>query len=186
MKKILVYTICICMLIGALAACGASSPQKTVQLFMESWKTLDTVKMNELCESIPTDSLDAASESQNTTFYENVSYEIGEFTIDGDTATVDITITCADLAKITGDVMMEVIGQMLVHMSDDTFDQNEYVEKAMLEVINSQDCPMVTNSVTVHLKKSSDRKWIIASTEVGEANRDFYNALTGGLANIAE
>lgn len=174
MKKII--AVCIALIITALTACGAQTPtpSDTVGEFLEATAALDGAKMSELC---PENDIDVSSDSEMLKkLFGGFTYSVGESRIGGDTATVSVTITQADMAEIMTAVQAELVSVLLEHFGDDSFDSAAYGEKLVTEKLASDDKPMKDFTVEVSLKKASE-DWIIA----GDGNDAFFDAITGGM-----
>ena len=108
MKKILLCFSCI-MAIVLLSGCTMdNTPTKKVEKFLDSYKNQDETVLNQLKDMVDTDSL--MDDTQKETYqdiikkqYKDMSYEIKDETIDGDTATVTAEIEVYDYYKINKD-----------------------------------------------------------------------------------
>lgn len=105
MKKILLYFSCI-MAIVLLSGCSMdNTPTKKVENFLDNYKNQDETVLNQLKDMVDTDSL--MDENQKSTYtdimkkqYQDLTYEIKDEVIDGDTATVTAEIEVYDYYKI--------------------------------------------------------------------------------------
>lgn len=105
MKKIILCLSCI-MAIVLLSGCSMdNTPTKKVENFLDNYKNQDETVLAQLKEMIDTDTL--MDEDQRTTYsdimkkqYEDMTYEIKDEVIDGDTATVTAEIEVYDYYKI--------------------------------------------------------------------------------------
>lgn len=108
MKKILLCFSCI-MAIVLLSGCTMdNTPTKKVEKFLDSYKNQDETVLSQLKDMVDTDSL--MDDTQKETYqdiikkqYKDMSYEIKDETIDGDTATVTAEIEVYDYYKINKD-----------------------------------------------------------------------------------
>ena len=108
MKKIFLCFSCI-MAIVLLSGCTMdNTPTKKVEKFLDSYKNQDETVLNQLKDMVDTDSL--MDDTQKETYqdiikkqYKDMSYEIKDETIDGDTATVTAEIEVYDYYKINKD-----------------------------------------------------------------------------------
>ena len=85
-----------------------NTPTKKVEKFLDSYKNQDETVLNQLKDMVDTDSL--MDDTQKETYqdiikkqYKDMSYEIKDETIDGDTATVTAEIEVYDYYKINKD-----------------------------------------------------------------------------------
>lgn len=107
---------------------GASSPKAAVEQFLEAAQDGDC---DTLVTLIATDDKDAELESCKTSIDEDVfgsdsvKFTIGEENVDGDTATVEVTITATiDYVKETGYTAEEIeaLGMPLTEEIEDSFE----------------------------------------------------------------
>lgn len=108
MKKILLCFSCI-MAIVLLSGCSMdNTPTKKVENFLDSYKNQDETVLTQLKDMVDSDAL--MDENQKSTYtdimkkqYEDMTYEIKDEVIDGDTATVTAEIEVYDYYKINQD-----------------------------------------------------------------------------------
>lgn len=105
MKKLILCISCI-MTILFLSGCSMdNTPTKKVENFLDNYKNQDEVVLTQLDEMVTSDGL--MNDDQRTTYtdimkrqYEDLTYEIKDEVIDGDTATVTVEIEVYDYYKI--------------------------------------------------------------------------------------
>lgn len=105
MKRIILYLSCITLIV-LLSGCSlGNTPTKKVEGFLDSYKNQDEKVLTQLKEMIDTDSL--MTDDEKTTYsdimkkqYEDLTYEIKDEVIDGDTATVTAEIEVYDYYKV--------------------------------------------------------------------------------------
>lgn len=165
-----------------LASCGTATPEATVDGYMKACIALDAEKMNEFIPNGNTSEIPKDDDTY-TNLFKRLKYKIGSSAIDGDTATVQITITALDMKTIMGGMIADLFGQAMSHIGDDSFDSDAYLKNLLSEKMSAEDAPTVTNDVYVNLEKNDSGKWIISSEE---KNSEFINALTGGLMSMAD
>lgn len=175
-------TICTLFTIILLASCGTATPEATVDSYMKACISLDAEKMNEFLPTGNTSEIPKDDDTY-TNLFKRLKYKIGSSTIDGDTATVQITITALDMKTIMGEMIADLFGQAMSHIGDDSFDSDAYSKNLLSEKMSAEDAPTVTNDAVVNLEKNADGKWVISSEE---KNSEFINALTGDLMSIAD
>ncbi|MGM9878948.1 MAG: hypothetical protein ACI31R_02870 [Bacilli bacterium] len=108
MKKILLCFSCI-MAIVLLSGCSMNNtPTKKVENFLDNYKNQDETVLTQLKEMVDSDTL--MDEDQKTTYtdimkkqYQDLTYDIKDEVIDGDTATVTAEIEVYDYYKINQD-----------------------------------------------------------------------------------
>lgn len=175
-------TLCTLFTIVLLTSCGTATPEATVDGYMKACINLDAEKMNEFLPTGNTSEIPKDDDTY-TNLFKRLKYKIGSSTIDGDTATVQITITALDMKTIMGEMIADLFGQAMSHIGDDSFDSDAYSKNLLSEKMSAEDAPTVTNDAVVNLEKNADGKWVISSEE---KNSEFINALTGDLMSIAD
>ena len=110
MKKIFCFLVAFCLLTGCGCENGKllNTPTKKVEMFLANYQTLDADVLEQLDDVI--DREDTFNDTQKDTYrdimkkhYENLTYEIKDEKIDGDTATVTAEIEVTDYSKIMKD-----------------------------------------------------------------------------------
>src|SRR5699024_6523434 len=101
-------------------------------------------------------------------------YVIGDETIDGENATVEVTIKTYPLGDIFEDVFTSLISQI---MSDPTMDVDTAMSDLLIEKISAAE-KTYEQTVTVDLVMS-DGQWQV------QTNDDIVNALSGGMNDFA-
>lgn len=101
-----------------------------------------------------------------------MTYEIGECTVDGNKAEVEIKINTVDLPAVIVNYTVDA----LLH----AYDNKEWNtdEAELINVLSAEDAPRKDFTATVNLTKT-DNGWII-----DDENDEFFNALTGGLVDL--
>ena len=136
MKKLL----CLLAAFGFLTGCGCengimlNTPTKKVEMFLANYQTLDADVLEQLDDVI--DREDAFNDTQKDTYrdimkkhYQNLTYEIKEEIIDGDTATVTTEIEVTDYSKI----MTEADTYKTEHADEFTDDNGDYDESLFID-----------------------------------------------------
>ena len=167
MKKIAVVLLAL-MMCFALAACGTPSPSDAVAA------ELDVAKDDPDMFADSTAFTDAGlSQEASDILYEkflDFEYVIGDETIDGENATVEVTIKTYPLGDIFEDVFTSLISQI---MSDPTMDVDTAMSDLLIEKINAAE-KTYEQTVTLDLVMS-DGQWQV------QTNDDIVNALSGGM-----
>ena len=101
--------------------------------------------------------------------YAKMNYVIGESKVDGETATVAVTITMVDLSAVLADYMKEALS----HIVEGDWDADG---SYFMEMLKAEDAPTKDFPVTVHMVKTEEA-WELAE----DGNDDLKDALTGGL-----
>ena len=128
MKKLLLCFSCI-MLVVFLSGCSMdNTPTKKVENFLDSYKNQDENVLTQLKEMVDSDTL--MSDNQKDTYtdimkkqYEDMTYEIKDEVINGDTATVTAEIEVYDYYKINKDAQ-EYYDSNPDEFKDDSVDDN--------------------------------------------------------------
>ena len=120
MKKLLCVLL-VAALALSLASCGGSKPEDAVKGFLECVKKWDFEGANEYVYSGDDADLSAFDDEQYaylTQIYKEqaakIEYELGEAQIDGDAATVPVSVTYTDGSEFMSTVFQDVIQQALV------------------------------------------------------------------------
>ena len=105
MKKIILCISCIVAILFLSGCSMDNTPTKKVENFLDNYKNQDETVIDQLDEMVTSD--DMMNDNQRTTYtdimkrqYEDLTYEIKDEVIDGDTATVTVEIEVYDYYKI--------------------------------------------------------------------------------------
>lgn len=145
-------------------ACGNDSPKAALKARLDAM--IAAAKGDTVSESL--------QENENAAviakaMVDNIKYKIGKQKIDGDSATVHVSITGIDVAAL----MEQAIEQYNIQSSSD----NEFsIDEWIAGEIVKEDVPKTTNEADVPLVKT-DEGWVI--DESGSLE-DLANSLTGG------
>jgi PBP1b-binding outer membrane lipoprotein LpoB len=108
MKRNIIILISLLVLAGCTITSSATSPKRAVEDMLGKYQSLDKEVTDQLDSVIAAENL---TESQKKDYkdlmekqYQNLSYEIKDETIDGDTAIVKVEIEVFDFAKANEDV----------------------------------------------------------------------------------
>ena len=105
-------------------------------------------------------------------------YEIGEESIDGDTATVELTITTYPLGDIFTTVLSELFSSDMEELASMTEDElMAWMDETLISQLDAAEKTYVTD-VTVTLNQE-DGQWVV------QEDQEFSNALTGGMIDFA-
>ena len=122
-------------------------------------------------EPSPSDALKADIEKAK-------SSKLGEEKVDGETATVDLTITTYPLGEIFTNVLSELFSSNLEELGAMTEEElTAYMDETLISNLDKAEKNFETD-LTVTLKKQ-DGKWVVEESE------EFTNALTGGMLDFA-
>lgn len=172
MKKITVLLLALCLVF--LTACGGSSPSDALKADMEDAKASPDEIIGDLGE-------DGFGEEATKLLVDKVlefEYELGEEKIDGDTATVETTITAYSIGAIFGEVITELITEAYANPTMSEDEMMAKMDALLIEKLTNAE-KTYSQTVTIILKKKGSN-W-----EVQE-NDDMANALTGGILDFIE
>jgi len=110
MKKIFCFLAAFLLLTGCDSATGTllNTPTKKVEMFLSNYQTLDADVMEQLDKVV--NSEDTFNDEQRDTYreimkkhYKDLTYEVKEEVVNGDTATVTVEVEVTDYSKIMND-----------------------------------------------------------------------------------
>lgn len=202
----LCISIGLCVVIGvAFSACGSRvsddmTPTETVKVFLDAFKAQDEETMNRVYAGEGNDFLSAyenreAEDALTKTMQDELmakwydfDYKITGETIadDGQTATVDLSITTYDMQTVFNEFYSEYMGRALEEFSGNSNnvtedDYNKLAAEILQEKIAQATEKDYTSEASLTLTKT-DERWIV--DQIGEDNDDFLNAITGGLMDV--
>ena len=196
MKKIiaLILSLTLCF---SLTGCGSPSPTKVTTTFLEAVKAQDAASVEKVYLGDPDDvnasgeivdeeeSKEVETETEQklfTTLEEKLfsfDYEVSNEVIDGDKATVDVTITTYDMGMATtsalGEYMSQAIGLAFAGASEEQMENLSM--KLFLDKISALTEKDYTKTVKVHLEKVDD-EWRLSKFSDDEP---IVDALSGGM-----
>ena len=171
MKEFIIVLLALIICFG-MTACSKDSPSDALKADLENAKS----NPEELAEGMD----EGFGEEAGKAFVEKMldfDYKLGEEKVDGDTATVQATITTYPFGEIFTQVLTDYISQALADPNLSEDDINALMDSLMLEALKSAEKSYET-TVDVTLKKGDDG-W-----EVQEDD-ELANALTGGIYDLA-
>lgn len=170
-KKIAIILLALCMIL--MTACGSASPTDALKADLENAKSSPEEILGDIGE-------DGFGEEASKALIDKVlefDYKLGEEKIDGDSATVELTITTYPF----GDIFTQVVGQVLTTALSDPNMTEEQVTKllddSLLDAMNAAQ-KTYAKSISAKLKKENG-KWVVQEDET------LSNALTGGMLDFA-
>lgn len=198
MKKLLLLTI-ILVLVFTIGACSqknkSNTPENSVESFLDSYKNGDIIKSIEYVENKTstgieqikrsfTEDKDSKSSQALLQAISKIEYKIINSDVKKDFAIINTEITAPDLSKIIGQLIEEISSD---NMSTDSIQSREDALEKMvdmdmtigdklLEKINSDNIPMVTETINIKLVKKNG-SWLI------KTNNELEKAITGNLVN---
>lgn len=184
LRRIIVSSVTLIAMVIGMCACGASgtnSPTAAVEKMIEATKTDDTEALKEVYSGEVEDVFEVTG--ANSEFLEIIDERMREFDhkcsneqIDGDKATVDVSITTYDSEEAYLEALDEYFGQIYGGNTDTD------AEKLIIEYMSKQEKKDYEKTVTIHLTKI-DGKWMV--DEFGD-NDPYFDAINGGLISASE
>lgn len=189
-----------CML---LAGCSSPTPSQTVDSFLQAMKAQDTESMAKyyagdasdlagswLNESVGTD-IDGSrdlTDDEKAVMQKfagklcDFDYQLGDEKIDGDTATVNVSVTTYDFGEAVdnalNDYLEEAITQAFSGKELSTSKSNKIFYKAFDKQLDKLADKSVQTDAQLSLTKGDDGSW-----KVNDLDNDAVNALTGQLVD---
>lgn len=199
----------LCLIIGlALTACGGAkvsedmTPTQTTEAFLEAFKAQDEDTLDQVYAGKGNDFLSAyeASEEEEGVAkalqdalmekwydfdYAVTGEEIAE---DGQTATVDLTITTYDMTAVFNNFYQAFMDKALEQYTGNSTNVSEADYESMATEILQEEIGKATEKdytgeAKLPLTKTSGR-WVV--DKIGADNEEFLNAITGGLMDVLQ
>ena len=184
MKKLIAILIVFTMLFS-FAGCTSAKPDKTVSGMLEAIKSWDTAAMGGFIDinQLYADA-NVASENQDQMtdilklITQNLSYQILNTKVDGDSAVVTVSITNTDMSAAMSEYMLNIFALAF---------SGNYATEAELETaaydllktsIQNNKSKTVTNQVDVQLTKQ-DKDWVVTMSD------ELTDAIFGGMITAA-
>lgn len=180
MKKILIVV----LMIVVLAGCEnnlMNTPIKRVETLMNNYVTLDEEVLNDLDETLLSETIMTNDQKQRyrdvlKRQYQNLSYEIKDETIDGNSAVVELEIEVYNYKKIMEEADTYLQANEDEFLMDDnlTTDTSKFNDYRLEKLENAKD--KVTYTLNLTLRKIDD-KWVLddlTDTEISKIH-GLYN-----------
>ena len=173
MKKTIVLLLALCLVF--MTACGVSSPSDALKADLENAKASPEEIMGEMGD-------DGFGEKATQALINKVlefDYELGKETINGDSATVETTITTYPFGQIFTKVVTDFIVEAYANagnMTDE--DIAALMDKLLVNELQKAE-KSYTKTIKISLAKE-DGIWVV------QEDKDMSNALTGGMLDFAE
>lgn len=172
MKKLLVMLLALIMCFG-MTACSKDSPSDALKADMENAKAGSEDLIGDMDETL--------GEEVGKDFVDKMldfDYKLGEETVDGDTATVETTITTYPFGEIFGQVLTDYITEAFSNPDITEEEAQALMESMMGEALAAAEKSYET-TFDVTLKKE-DGAWVVQEDDA------LANALTGGMYDLVE
>ena len=179
MKKMLLVG----LLLGALVSCGGGGggADASVKGFLDSMRSGQFDKMAQYAEGgggqSTVESFNKMPKEQRDlmgVLFSKLEYKIGKTDLQGDNATVALTLTNTDMKAMMTKVMTQAMPVLLSAKDKTLAEQQAMVSDLFRKALNDGSNKTITNDTVVKLKKISG-KWQISK----DGNADFGNAFIG-------
>ena len=206
MKKILALLISL-MMVFSLTACGGPSPTDVSDNFLTAIKNADNEALAECYVEDEFDLFEEASDAAESgdeedgdkeeaeaddaltkVYEENLvpkmlefEYELSNEKVDGDKATVDVTVKTYQMGSAFTAFFGEYMTQAFALVFSDTSDEqmSALAANILTSKLDNMTGKTYEKTATLSLIKKDD-KWLVDSVE---GNKDVLNALSGGLVD---
>lgn len=174
------------LLVLFVAGCGAP-PDQTVTKFLEALTNADVQEMAKHVHEEGGTTLDSEltwesdkDREMAKVLFGRISYKIGNRSVNKDTATVSVAITCVDVPRVLADTFSKVLPIAIASaFGGEAEEQTQaLLEQTLENAIRDPNAPMTTVETTFNLKKI-DGRWLIVFDE--KSAGEFLNAITGNL-----
>lgn len=194
MKKIFAIVLAVMLSIFT-AACGQATPTEVVTDYLEAIKAQDMDAVDLLyagdaddvsmdsSEEIDTDSFSEELTNKLIDMYSAFEYSVSNETIDGDTATVDVTIKSYNIGAAMKSALSESISQIFAMAFSGASDEeiDEMSNNIFMENLEAATFDL-EQTVTISLTKE-DGQWVV---DAFEDDSPFIDAITGGLLTFSK
>ena len=170
-KKVTILLLAFCLVF--LAACGSPSPSDALKADLENAKS----SPDEIMDGLGSDGFGEEATQALIDKVLEFDYELGEETIDGDTATVEATITTYPFGEMFSNLLISFMGEAL---ADPTMTEETMMDTLDQLLIESLDSAEKTYEATVTVTLINDGDaWVVQESD------ELSNALTGGMLDFA-
>ena len=167
----------------AVTGCGASSDEDLIRdaitSELESIKTLDEAFLAEMVDGLSADEFTTYGIDPTefmSSYLAGFDYSIGDISVDGDTATATVTLTCKSFSayeeSLTAKSSDAVQNNDLASMSEDEI--NKLIGKIMVEALNEVE-PATTEPITLEYTKEGNVWTPTAASEEALTNAMLSN-----------
>ena len=171
MKKILVLLLALCMV--CLTACGPSTPTDALKADLEDAKASPEEIMGEMGD----DSFGPEATEALIKKVLEFEYELGTETIDGETATVETTITTYPFGQVFTNVISQFIAEAFSGSANATNeDMIKLMDKLLIQELEKVE-KTYTQTIDIQLVQENGT-WVV------QEDVAMSNALTGGMIDF--
>ena len=170
LRKIGSIFLVLALVLAVVAGCGGKKPEDTVSTALEAFKKLDFESATKcfVGEENPDELKEALAEFEglDEALFGKLTYKINEAKVDGDTATVNTSITNVDMVEVFSTYMTDVISlafsEEFLSLSEE--EQTKKVTQILIDKIKASDAKTKTIDVDISLKKE-DGEWKIVGDD---------------------
>ena len=172
MKKIAVALLALIMCF-TFAACSSPSPTDALKADLENAKS----SPDEIIGDMGSDGFGEEATEALVDKVLEFDYELGEESIDGDTATVEATITTYPFGEMFSNLLISFMGEALADptMTEETM--MDTLDQLLMDALDSAE-KTYESTVTVTLVNDGEA-WVVQESD------ELSNALTGGMLDFA-
>lgn len=164
----------------------AETPDGAAELLLESINNLSREQVDELIgqyfggQTLPDEYF-----ALLMPISERLSYEIGEYEIDGDKATVSVSVTAVDAQSAINSVMPRAVAHLAAMQltGKDVSNPEKILAEYAADNIKWDEIPTIEKNSTLYLVKGADGEWKVDAAN--PENLDFANAISGGAIDVA-
>lgn len=166
---------------------SSSTPEEAAEKIMRQISKLDAEQVKEL-----TDEYFAGQEIPEEYYSllkpmsERVSYKIGNYSVDGDTAMVDVSVTAVDAQSAVNSVMPGAAAHIIVMQmtGKDVSHPEQILADYAAANIEWDTLPTIRTDATLYLIMGADGEWKVDASNPD--NLGFLNAISGGGVEVAK
>lgn len=171
MKKVTILLLALCLVF--LTACGSSSPTDALKADLENAKASPDEIIGEIGD-------EGFGEEATEALIDKVlefEYEFGEEKVDGDTATVETTITTYPFGDMFTTVISDFITQAMANPNITEDEMTALLDSLLMDAMDGAE-KTYEKTITIELKKDGNA-WVVQESD------ELSNALTGGMLDFA-
>ncbi len=171
MKKVTILLLALCLVF--LTACGSSSPTDALKADLENAKASPDEIIGEIGD-------EGFGEEATEALIDKVlefEYEFGEEKVDGDTATVETTITTYPFGDMFTSVISDFITQAMANPNITEDEMTALLDDLLMKAMDGAE-KTYEKTITIELKKDG-KAWVVQESD------ELSNALTGGMLDFA-
>lgn len=169
------------------SAPDASTPDGAAEILLEKVSDLDNETIRALASQyFSVEQLPEAFYSLLEPMSKRVTYKIGNFKIDGDSAVVDVSITSVDAQKALHSIMPGAVAHLaaLQISGKDISEPEKILSEYAAKNIKWDELPTIKTDSTLYMVKGADGEWKVDASNPD--NLGFANAISGGAIDVVQ